>query len=215
MLIGIIEPDIINLYYKNQNPYPLEDYIRLLKHKDKMQKVSDHPVLFIGHSMFRYWQTFDEDLQGFTAINRAFGGSKAEHVLHYFDQIVMPYKPKAIVFFEGANDFHSGVPVNRFMESVKAFASEVHDSLPETKLFIISPDIRNEHPEYNDKMKEFVVLHPDFIKYIDISDFKKKQGKNYQNLLMPDNTHWNAKGYSIFAPIIREQIKEFKDPDKN
>jgi hypothetical protein len=211
ILIGIIEPDIVNLAFKYQNPYPFEDYIRLLKHKDKMQKLPEHPVLFIGHSQFRYWQTFEEDMRGFTAINRGFGGSKAEHVVHYFSQLVMPYKPKAIVYFEGANDFHTGVPVDRFMESVKVFTKEVHDSLPGTKLFIISPDIRKEHPEYNDKMKKFVDLQSDFIKYIDISDFKEKQGKDYQNLLMPDNTHLNAKGYSVLAPIIREQIKEYMD----
>ena len=208
--VEAIDLSIANYFFVKKGGYAFEDDIRLLKMKDKLVSIPDSPVLFIGHSMFRFWHCFDEDMAGYNAINRAFGGSKSEHIVHYYNDVVKPYKPKAIVYFEGANDFHTGVPVAEYIANVKKFLDKVHADFPNTKVFTISPDIRDEHLEYNVELKKLIKNYS-FVEYIDMEGYKRKMGvMEYQKLLLPDNTHWNSKGYSNLTPIIQEHLKAYK-----
>src|SRR5262245_5535919 len=58
-------------------------------------------ILFVGDSQFTRWKSIQEDLKGYTVINRGFGGSKMSDLLHYTDRIVIPYRPRLIVVNEG------------------------------------------------------------------------------------------------------------------
>jgi hypothetical protein len=57
---------------------------------------------------------------------KRFGGSHIEHVIRWFNQIVAPYRPRAIVFYAGGNDIDAGKSV----EGVVAdFSISFHSSL--------------------------------------------------------------------------------------
>jgi len=211
-LAGVIDLCIANMEFNKKERYPHEEYVRLLLRRQSLHPAPPRPILFIGHSMLRYWHTFDDDMEGFPAINRAFGGSRAEQTVFWYDKLVKPYHPRAIVYFEGANDYKTGVPVKIFTAHVKTFIEKAHADFPDCKIFIISPDIRSEKPEYNAAIKKMIQQYKSFVEYIDMEGYKQKMGEeNYRQLLLPDHTHWNADGYKRFAPLIREKLKAFKD----
>ena len=54
-----------------------------------------------------------EDLAPLTVIPRGFGGSTMHDLLHYVNRIVVPYRPRAIVVYEGDNDMSDDKPVSR------------------------------------------------------------------------------------------------------
>ena len=62
------------------------------------------PVLFVGSSSIRMWRTLAEDMAPMPVVNRGFGGSAIGQSNLYFDRIVAPYRPRAIVFYAGEND---------------------------------------------------------------------------------------------------------------
>ena len=55
----------------------------------------------------------------------------------------------------GDPDFETSIKI------VKTFVEKVESDFPKCKLFILSPDIRDEHPEYNSEMKKFLKKHPE------------------------------------------------------
>lgn len=209
--IGVIDSDIANLEHKNTKALPHENYIRYIQRKNTLFPAPEKPIIFIGHSMFRYWNCFEDDMTGFAALNHAFGGSKSDQVLLYYDVLIKPFNPKAIVYFEGSNDYRTGVPSDIFINNVKSFVEKARTDFPEIKIFILSPDFRDEKPEYNKQMKNFIAQHSDYIEYVNLEGLKRKKGDDYQFMLLPDNTHWNALGYEYLTSVIRETLKEYKD----
>jgi hypothetical protein len=53
----------------------------------------------------RMWQNrIQEDLAGLTVIPRGFGGSHFSDLIYYAERIIFPYKPRAILIYEGDAD---------------------------------------------------------------------------------------------------------------
>jgi hypothetical protein len=95
-------------------------------------------ILFIGSSTFRMWTHVDEHMAPLPAFNRAFGGSRTHEVLHYVDKIVLPYKPRIIVYYCGSNDVAGGVNPETVLRNFMAFCEKVKAQLPATQIFFVS-----------------------------------------------------------------------------
>src|SRR5512143_2442498 len=78
--------------------------IQVFERTDKDSPPPFQAVLMVGSSSFAIWRSAPVDLKPFTVINRGFGGSTLPDVLHYFDRVVVPYKPMLILLYEGDND---------------------------------------------------------------------------------------------------------------
>ena len=93
-----------------RSPAKYEKAIRAFERKDKDSPPPAGAVVCIGSSSMRMWHDrIREDLSPLTLIPRGFGGSTMHDLLHYTDRIVLPYKPRAIVVYEGDNDVAKGV----------------------------------------------------------------------------------------------------------
>ena len=65
---------------------------------DKKSPPPQGGIEFIGASGIAKWKTLKEDFAGLPVFNRGFGGSQIEDATYFADRIVIPYKPKTIVF---------------------------------------------------------------------------------------------------------------------
>lgn len=95
-------------------------------------------ILFVGSSIFREWAHLKEQMAPLPVFNRAFGGARTWEVLHYTDEIVLPYEPKIIVFYCGSNDINTGAKPEEILERVRQFSDKVTDRLPDTKIYFVS-----------------------------------------------------------------------------
>jgi hypothetical protein len=123
------------------------DQIKAFKDQDRTSPPPQQTIRFIGSSIFREWTTLKEDLAPLPVFNRAFGGARTWELLHYMDQIVLPYRPRIIVYYAGSNDVNAGEPAAAIVARTKAFISRVHIALPDTVIdyasIIKSPDKRH------------------------------------------------------------------------
>ena len=74
------------------------------KKEDSQNPPPKNAILFVGSSSFRMWQDVQKYFPGYTIINRGFGGSSLPDVIHFADDIIVPYHPKQIVIYCGDND---------------------------------------------------------------------------------------------------------------
>jgi lysophospholipase L1-like esterase len=192
---------------------------RFLK-EDKRNPPPAGAVLFIGSSSIRFWKSLAKDMAPYPVINRGFGGSMIHQVLHYVDQIVLPYQPVAIFLYAGENDI-AGLLFNRrhsaeeVCENFQEFCLRVHEQLPDTPIYYISikPAKRRQRhwPEMQraNQMIETCCDSDPRLAYIDIVPvMQNKAGHTRAELFTYDGVHMNKQGYAVWTRVIRPLVEE-------
>jgi lysophospholipase L1-like esterase len=169
-------------------------------------------VLCIGSSSMRFWhESMSSDLQPLTLIPRGFGGSTMLDVLYYSERIVVPYRPRAILVYEGDNDLEVGVSPERFLATVQQFLEVVRAALPDTRVYLMSvkpsPSRRRLWPQMQQANNQLRVLcdTDPRLHFIDVAT--PMLGADEQprpELFLADNLHLNAQGYAVWTKAVRD-----------
>ena len=166
----------------------------------------------IGSSSIRYWHdTLADDLQPLTLIPRGFGGSTLLDVLFYSSRVVTPYRPRAILLYEGDNDVSGGISAARVKATFEQFVEVVRATLPETRLYVLSlkPSPARWHRwpvmnETNDRLRQTCADDP-LLDYIDIaSPMLGSDGLPLPGIFLEDQLHLNRRGYDIWTREVRK-----------
>lgn len=194
------------------SPAKWEDDIRAFEEKDKVEPIPPNPILFIGSSSIRMW-----DLEKWfpyrATLNRGFGGSHIEDSVFYFDRIVTPYRPRAIVFYAGDNDINYGKSPGRVVADFKEFVALMKQRLPEAKLFYIAikPSLKRwnlvgEMREANRRIEQICMKHENLV-FVDIdAPMIAPDGKPDESLFADDGLHLNEKGYQLWTSVLQPKL---------
>jgi hypothetical protein len=176
---------------------------------DKVAPPAPCQVLFVGSSSIVHWkETLATDMAPMPVINRGFGGSQIEHVNRWFDEIVAPYRPRAIVLYAGENDIDAGQSVERVVADFDEFMTLKARVLGTTAVYFISlkpstlrfaelPLQRQVNAAIRARAGKREDLH-----YIDVAALMIENGKP-KDVFMEDGLHMNAKGYAIWTAAVR------------
>jgi lysophospholipase L1-like esterase len=182
--------------------------------KDRMSFPPSGASLFIGSSSIVRWQTLKRDFPELQIIQRGFGGSVSSEVLMYINQIVLPYKPSKIVYYEGDNDIVMGLSAEEIRDNVRSFIDKVNEILPETRMYILSPKPSIKRMHLWETYKKTHLLLKELsgkyanVKYIDVaSPMFDEEGKLNYSLFVEDGIHMNDAGYSIWTKVIRNALE--------
>lgn len=195
-----------------QNPFEKE--ILSYEKQDSLSMPAKGQVLFIGSSSFRLWKTFDADMQGMPpAFNRGFGGSTLADALYYFDRMVVKYKPKWVIMYEGDNDLAKGKLPQQIAAEYDEFKARLNKQVPGAKLVFVAARPSLARTALVEKQKELNALikaKGDY--FIDMhSPFFLPDGTLMQDIFVADKLHLNENGYVIFAKQIQDfMIKNIK-----
>ena len=178
---------------------------------DKEKAPAPGGILCIGSSSMRKWHpTIAKDLGPLDVIPRGFGGSNMNDVVHFTDQIVLPYKPRAILLYEGDNDAGQGISTTVFIAKLGEFIGRVRAELPECRFYLLpaKPSIKrwNLWPrmvEANNAVKQLCDSDP-YLTYVDVATpMLGPDGKPIPELFVSDNLHMTPKGYEIWTSVVR------------
>ena len=201
-------------------PYPdplrFKDAIEAFETQDRADPPPPGAVLCIGSSSMRFWHdTLADDLQPVTLIGRGFGGSTMLDVLYFSSRVVVPYRPRAILLYEGDNDVDFGVSAARIMATFDQFMEVVRASLPETRLYLLaikpSPARWDSWPvmkKANELLQQACADDP-LMEYIDIaSPMLGPDGLPLAEIFLEDKLHMNRRGYEIWTREVRRVMVE-------
>lgn len=165
-------------------------------------------VLFVGSSSIVAWKTLANDMAPVPVINRGFGGSQIEHVIRWFDQVVAPYRPRAIVFYAGENDIDAGKSVDRVVADFDEFMTRKTQALGQAPVYFISlkpSKLRfaqfGLQSQVNDAIRARVDQRAD-LHYVDIVAPMLQDGRP-KDLFVDDNLHMAPQGYAIWTQAVR------------
>jgi len=87
-------------------------------------------VVFYGSSSMRMWGSLKEDFPGLGLLNQAFGGSTLEACAHFFERLVVPCYPRALVCYAGDNDLGDGRTPEQVLASFGKLLAQVDAYFP-------------------------------------------------------------------------------------
>ena len=194
--------------------FPWEQAIKAFEASDKTNRPPKNAILFVGSSSIRMWKSVEQDFSEYKVINRGFGGSQISDSVRYAERIVLPYKPKAIIFYAGDNDLAAGKTPGQVFDDFKRFVYKVHWAQPKVKIYFVSvkpsPSRWKYQPqvvEVNRLIKEYCT-HEKNLRYIDVyTAMIGADGKPRQELFAKDNLHMNEKGYALWTSLIKPNIE--------
>lgn len=168
-----------------------------------------NPILFIGSSSIRLWKTLASDFPNHRVINRGFGGSQIFDSLNYVDRIVLPYRPRQIVMYAGANDINAGKTPEHVFEDYKAFVAKVHTRLPRTPIaFIsISPNPARwaqiaQVREANSLIEDYTRQHAQLTFINAFPLMLGPDGQPRPDIFIADRLHMNERGYELWKTVV-------------
>jgi len=205
---------ICNILSANaQNQYDGE--IAAFKKTDSIHPPQKDVVLFVGSSTFRKWTTMQTDFPTHTIINRGFGGSTFPDVIHFANDIIIPYQPKQVLIYCGDNDLASSdsVTAQVVLRRFKELFNIIRTGLPNAQIAFVSikpsPSRARLMPEIvkaNKLVKKFLRRKRN-TKFINTYDaMLGADGQPMPDIFIEDKLHMNAKGYAIWQKIIEPYL---------
>jgi len=188
-----------------------------IKKFEQADTVSPPPsggVVFIGSSSIRFWklgESFPE--LGARAINRGFGGSETKDAVRYVDRIVVPYKPRIVVLYEGDNDLTTAAP-EQIAEQFRLFVGRVRAGLPQARIIIISIKPSLQRWALIDKARAANALIERDAKATPNVTFLNVEplmlgpdGKPRPELFVEDGLHMTPEGYRVWNAALRPLLR--------
>ncbi len=198
------------------DPKRFEKSIEQFEAADRQDPPPLGAIVCIGSSSMRGWHgTIREDLAPFTVIPRGFGGSNMNDARHYADRIVLPYKPRAIVLYEGDNDVAQRIPPAQIAETFRAFAMKVHAELPTCRIYVLSikPSIKRwdmwPTMEKANALMETMCREDDRLVYVDIATpMFDAEGLPKPEIFKEDHLHMTRSGYELWRDALKPILEK-------
>lgn len=174
-------------------------------------------ILFIGSSIFAFWTHLSEQMAPLPVVNRAFPGAVTEDMLNRAGQLVLPYKPRIIVYYCGSNDVSAGEPAEAILGRTKQFIKIIHDKLPNTFIYYTSIQ---KAPEKRDRWDVVDAVNREMERYshqtgnlgfIDLNPaLFDRRGNLREDLFLPDQLHFRpgSSAYAEFAQIVKPVLTQ-------
>lgn len=199
-----------------------EATIQRFEARDARRPPSDGSVLFVGSSSLRLWKTLKDDMAPMPVINRGFGGARTDDVLFYADRIVLPYHPRAIVYYAGDNDLgRDRAPTpETVLRNFQRFVARLQASGQTAAVYFVSikPSPKR-MPTWSrmreaNRLVEAFARRNDLVTYLDVATpMLDAKGHARAELFGPDGVHMNARGYALWTSVIRPALQTQVGPN--
>lgn len=191
---------------------PFWDDVQTIKRYDNMYHAPDRPILFVGSSSIRMWNSLQIAFGNQNVINRGIGGAVFGDITYYLNDIVFPYNPRQIVIYVENDLPDETASAEIILERFIKLYSGIRAKLPEVPIAYISmkpspsrDKFQQKAIESNKLIKEFLAKEKNTA-YIDIFTPMMKDGKSRPELFVKDMLHMNADGYAIWEKAVRPYL---------
>ncbi|MBT4035627.1 MAG: hypothetical protein HOB84_11465 [Candidatus Marinimicrobia bacterium] len=195
------------------DPLRFSEAMADFKSADSLKKPRPNSVLFVGSSSIRGWKTLSADFPELHVLNRGFGGSHMSDLIYFMDDIVFPYRPNAILVYEGDNDIADGKTPEVILRDYNIFVSGVLEKWPTKPIFFISIKPSLARVDYLESMARANALikarteEIENLYYIDVfTPMLGEDGTPRTDIFGHDGLHMNKAGYALWTKIIRDEL---------
>jgi lysophospholipase L1-like esterase len=178
-------------------------------------------IVFYGSSSIRMWhERLAADFAPLPVVGRGFGGSTMSEAAHWVGQVVVPLSPRAVVLYEGDNDIEMGRSPADVLVAFDSLAARLHAAVPAARVYVLSikpsgarfkkwPKMR----EANRRLEARCRRERARFEFVDVATpMFDPMGMPRRELYLDDRLHLSAKGYDLWAGIVRETLLRNERP---
>lgn len=201
------------------DPARLEANIRAFERADSVSPPPHGALVAVGSSSIRLWHDrMGADLAPQIIVPRGFGGSTMRDVLYYVERIVIPYRPTAVLLYEGDNDINDGIPAEEVRATFDTLAARIFAAKSTTRIYVISikpsPARWSRWPEMaraNGLLRKACAAEPR-LTFIDVATpmLNARTGRPRRELFGTDSLHLSQAGYDLWARVVRDTLKQVR-----
>jgi hypothetical protein len=200
------------------DPQRLAGEIQAFLAEDARNPPPPEAIVCLGSSSMRAWHTtIRADLAPLSLVPRGFGGSTMYDAFRFADRLVIPYRPRAVLLYEGDNDIALKVPPEQVLAAFAAFVDKVRAALPDLRIYVISikpsPSRWALWPGMQEanRLLQAACIADSQLTYIDVaSPMLGENGEPQPSIFLPDMLHLNAAGYVIWRKAVRPVLLQYE-----
>ncbi|MEO8307654.1 MAG: GDSL-type esterase/lipase family protein [Pseudomonadota bacterium] len=167
-------------------------------------------VVVTGSSTIQLWTTINADLSPLTIISRGLGGSTADDIDYYLERMVLVYRPRAVVLYEGDNDIGTGATPQYVANRIAGIMGRITARYPNVRVYVISikPSVARwslwpQMTQANQLLEAFCNTDARYT-FIDISlALLGGNGQPKPEYYVTGGLHLNTAGYQAWTSVIR------------
>jgi lysophospholipase L1-like esterase len=179
------------------------------RRQDKLEPVEKNGIVITGSSSIRFWQpNIHNDFKQVDVIARGFGGSNMNDLLHFSEELITQYQPRAVAIYEGDNDIAQGISPALILKKFIELNNKVRKALPDLRVYFISIKPSIARQAMWPKMAETnqLILEKcntlQHCTYIDTACKLLENGIPKQDVFIKDGLHLNEKGYELWSEAV-------------
>ena len=180
---------------------------------DRSSPPAHGQVIFAGASSLRMWSTALADFAPYPILNRGFGGAYSTEVLGYLDRIVLPHRPRVVVYQAGGNDIWAGDPPAAAVDRARRVVQRLRSAQPGLPVVILAAPLAPVRRAKWEAFAEFnrgaAALAKDTpgVWFVDINPaLNQPDGEPRPETYLKDALHPSAAGYAAMAKLIRPAL---------
>ena len=193
-------------------------------YEEKGGTIENYHIALGGSSSMENWSTSTLDMSPIITFNHGIGGTTVQQWTNkLFQRLILPYSPKAVVYYVGVNniingDHDDGTTTGRYLN---ALFDKTHEYLPNAQIFYV---MINKLPGYPNKQNDFdtannmALLYSNSHKYLTCIDagkgLLKDDGLPNASYFLSDGLHMSKYGYVIWGEAVKEAIINWLDSTK-
>lgn len=196
-----------------------EPEVQALEKHLQENPLPERPALFYGSSSIRMWSDLAADLRDSRAVNIGFGGSTLAACVYFFKRLVPPLHPASLVLYAGDNDLGDGRRPEDVLNSFRAFAKLVGQTLAAVPLGFISIKLspsrvalRDAITQTNELIRHEMKKYPQAY-YIDVFEaMLDAKGQPRRDLFLEDGLHLSRAGYKLWSQLLEPYRNQMFTP---
>ncbi len=186
--------------------------------KSTTKKGYTNRILLAGSSTFSRWSSAATAFSPYKIINNGISGSTVVEWLQYYKQLIVPYKPAAIVLYMGTNDLDNGglISGSTNASNTMRLIRRIRKALPDVPIFYASivpcygrSGAWKAVKTSNKKMRAYC-KKTEGVFYLDMASATTgRNGKPNQALFGSDRIHPNSAGYAVWKLTVADAVTDY------
>ena len=188
---------------------------KAVNYEAKGGDIENYHIALAGSSSMENWDTSTEDMAPIVSFNHGIGGTTVEQWTKWLlERLVMPYSPKAVVYYVGVNNIINSSDDGKITaDKLDALFDKTHQYLPNAHIFYV---LINKLPLYGGFQNDFDIANNSALEYeanheyltcIDAGKgLLKPNGLPHFGYFKTDGLHMSRAGYAIWGAAVKQAI---------
>ena len=192
---------------------------KAVAYEDADEAAENNHIMLAGSSSMEFWTNYKNALDPIVAYNHGIGGTtSAQWRDSLIERLVVPYCPKAVVYYVGVNDIiNNGKTAQETIASTKQVLEKTHERLPNTHVFYVLINVLpGYYLPYEDSIRAVGKAMNEYaadLQWLDNIDagaaLMKKSGAADKAFFRLDNLHMSEYGYVLWGEKIKQALMEY------